>query len=259
MDEDWPAESWRRRMVIVMSHAHLDALEYEKGGGKVLLNDEVHVVAFPPPHSSAILQNLGPNFVREGVVLVQSPYDEDRYEPLDQAVRLFALEKCMAVFQVCQLLGARKISVSHDYRVTSKSDKKAYGSASATVKGVRAKGRGSYESGVELREEMLVRLTDTLAGGKADVAAAEELLRAKTLTHDVEMRSLVDFRRYQGNPGTSREIDVEFEREWKQRREMLASLDVDFLKAVVPASLKAGYDREFGELTRCRFRLRVDF
>ncbi len=248
-DSTWPEEPHRRKTVLVLNQTDIDALNYKEGGADLLRNDEVYILHSSLKESNSVVQDLiDSGLARPGSVLIQSPFDKNRYENSQQAVERFALDKHLLFSELCGLLGAREVTVERIER------KNTEGKETVSF-------RSSFfiGSGVETENEDLasfcgkLTLHDKFQGGSPDVPAAEEHLRESGLLGDTDMRSLIDLRRNPNNPLTSRDINLNMTSEIKSNFKVLANLDLSFL------SLEAGYDRQVREQTEFILRVKVDF
>ena len=263
MTGEWPRETWRRRTVLVLNDGDVDFLRYE-GGGNVLLDDEVHIIEFPLDAANEGVSMLGSR-LRRGDVLVQSPYDEERYEPLQDSIRAFAKEKCRYVSRVCQMLGAREVKFQETTEHVEESRKTDSVKGSATVKGGPLGGSGSagYYSEFEggLLEELRLQLKEVFAGGDPDVAGAETLLRESNLTNDVDLRNLIEMRKHARNPLKSMSIRLVFVEAASYMKRTLASLDVEAMYGIASGSLgvRGEHEERWRQLMRHKLNLRVEF
>ena len=241
MSEEWPREPWRRRTVLVLGDADIDFLKHE-GGGEVLLNEEVLILQYPMHEGSPIL----PIFDRRGQrlhrgdVLIQSPYDDERYEAVEDSVREFAREKCGYVVRVCHLLGATKFKLVQESRRVEKEQSRAKEEHSGRFNAKGVKGEASFQKSAEVARELIEELRLSVAGesvgGAPDVTAAEKLVREKNLVNDVDLMNLIQMRRHANNPLKNLLIKVSFVEAKRHAEKTMASLDVNALYQVVSAS-----------------------
>lgn len=200
MSERFPEAPSRRRGILVLSEHDRAKVLYTPGDATMLADDEIHVLAFPlrPGGSDhPALQRIasGP-LARPGTFLVQSPFDADLYEELEAAPQEFALAKHFYFTLLCQLLGARTVTVEQVQCETSTTKR------TMEVGGKRG-GVGSADAKVE--SDQLAKLAARLElehefeGGPPDVDAAETLLRRTGLAADPTMRGLLEMRSYARN------------------------------------------------------------
>lgn len=251
-DSTWPDEPYRRKTVFVLNQTDIDALRFEKDGPELLLDEEVYILPFSFQQSNSVVQDLiDSGLARPGTVLIQSPFDKDRYQNSTQAVEHFALDKHMYFSTLCMHLGACKVTVEQiDFKNTEnraswslKSDVSMQGSGEVKIENEEL---ASFQSKLNLR--------DIFEGGSPDVPAARELLRQTGLLGDANMRSLLDTRQNPNNLLTSRELQLDMTTETQRNLNVLANLNV-------PAylSLEAGYDRHIREQTEFNLTIKVDF
>ena len=108
-DNTWPNEPHRRKTVLVLNQQDSDALDYERGGADLLLNEEIYILSASSRQSNPVVQRLfSSGIARPGAVLVQSPFDVDVYQNAQQAVELFAYDRHMYLSELCSILGARQ-------------------------------------------------------------------------------------------------------------------------------------------------------
>lgn len=248
----WPNEPNRRKTILVLTQKDIDALHYEEGGADLLLNEEVCILPSSLQKKNAVVQGLiDSGLVRPGAVLIQSPFDKNRYEFSTQAVERFALDKHLHFSTLCMNLGASEVTVEQ-VEWKNREDKKIYShQADLTME-------GSGEIKIEGEElasfcDKLV-LHDKFQGGLPDLQAAEEHLRRTGLSSDAEMRSLIDLRRNSNNLLASRELQLNLTSEVKRNYHVLAKLN---LPAYI--SVEAGYDRHVREQTEFTLTIKVDF
>lgn len=249
-DSTWPEEPHRRKTVLVLNQTDIDALNFKEGGADLLLNDEVYILHSSLKESNPVAQDLiDSGLARPGAVLIQSPFDKNRYENSQQAVERFALDKHLLFSALCSLLGAREVTVERIER------KNTEGKETVSFRGSSFIGSTGAETENEDLASFCGKLTlhDKFQGGSPDVPAAEEHLRKSGLLGDTDMRSLIDLRRNPNNPLTSRDINLNMTSEVKSNFKVLANLDLFFL------SLEAGYDRQVREQTEFILRVKVDF
>ena len=251
IDSTWPDEPHRRKAVLVLNQQDIDALSYEEGGADLLLNEEVHILPFSTQQSNPVIQDLiNSGIARPGTVLIQSPFDKNRYENSQKAVERFALDKHLHFSSLCGFLGAREVKVEHiDLKNTE-------GTTTFSVGADTIKGRGNVK--IENKEldsfYHKLELHDSFQGCAPDVPAAEEHLKQTGLSGNADMRNLIDLRRNPNNLLTSRKIKLNLTSETQRNLDVLANLDVP-----VFLSLEAGYKRQVREQTEFILTVKVDF
>ena len=251
-DSTWPNEPQCRKTVLVLNQQDIDALRFEEGGADLLLNEEVYILPSSLKESNPVVQDLvDSGLVRPGTVLIQSPFDKNRYENSMQAVERFALEKHLHFSTLCMYLGAREVTVEQaKYKYTE--DKKI---VSIQVD-LPMKGSGNSKIEDEELASLCSKMTlhNEFQGGSPDVPAAEEHLKRIGLSGDTVMRALIELRRNPNNLLTSQKLQLDMTSEVKSNFKVLANLNV-------PAyiSLEADRNRHVREQTEFNLTVKVDF
>lgn len=239
-----------RRIIVVLDETDYDRLAYDPEAAP-LVRPEIAALLWPAePGDTLALRLEGRGLARPGAVLLQSPYDGDDYAMEGEAAEVFSLQKFATFSVLCQILGARQVSV-----VTVQEDHKG------EVRTLDAKvGSGPISATANVRSKGLDRLAasmawqDSFAGGPADVEAARALLVQRGLDHDPILGSLIDSRAYAANRHESRTLTVDLTREADQTLSIAAGLKV-------PAYLSASatFRRELTSSAKYRVEYRVDF
>ncbi|MCY3682339.1 MAG: hypothetical protein OXH16_13135 [Gemmatimonadetes bacterium] len=251
-DTTWPDEPYRRKTVFVLNQTDIDALRFEEDGPELLLNEETHILPYPPQQSNPIVQDLiDSGIARPGTVLIQSPFDKDIYQNSTQAVELFALDKHFYFSRLCRYLGAREVTIKQIKCKNIEEETTVSLEGSVPMRG-SVDGKIKNKELASLREKLVLK--DKLPGGAPDVPAARELLRKTGLLGDANMRSLFDMRQGSNNQLASRELQLNVTTETRSNLNVLANLTVPpYL------SLEAGYDRHVHEQTEFTLTIKVDF
>ena len=209
-DSTWPDEPHCRKIVLVLNQTDIDTLSYKEGGSDLLLKEGVYILSSSLEDSNPVVQDLiDSGLVQSGTVLIQSPFDKNRYENSQQAVERFALEKHLIFSELCGLLGARAITVAQIERKNTK-DTKTFSLQSALSM------KGSVD--IKIEDEELasfcskLTLHDKFQGGSPDVSAAEEHLRQNGLIGDHVLSSLIKQRKKPNNLLTNREYQLDMTR-----------------------------------------------
>jgi hypothetical protein len=115
-----PKSANKRRVIAVLDQHEIDDLSL-KGDVQLLNDPQAYVLAYPVPDGNdPVLNNiLDAGLDRPNTILVQSPFDPEKYVDAAEAIDQFALEKHTLLSNLCQLLGATKISVTQMERVTN--------------------------------------------------------------------------------------------------------------------------------------------
>ena len=259
MTKPFPEDAQKRKGIVVLSQSEIDRCRYEDGGSALLLNEEIHVLEFPVRDSQKIIQDiLDRGLVRRGAVLVQSPFDRDRYEDAAQAKELFALAKHMHFSAFCMRLGAREVSIEQ-IQLSKASETRTWSvEGDAKIKRVGA----AIDTLVKQDELDAFRsqltLVDTFEGGQADLKAAEELLRRTNLLGDPNMAGLLDIRQSGSNQLRSRTLTLNLSSETKRNLSVIGKLTAK-LPPFIEIELEADYKRAVREQSEYTLTVKVRF
>lgn len=128
---------------------------------------------------------LAPN-----ALLIKSPYDQASYEFATNAIEVFASTKYHVMANVARLLGAREVRFM-EANVES-SETKWNAAVNAAFSAVKAGAEGSRE----VKQKFTARIDGqlTFPGAPPEVAKAAAYLKERNLSHDQQLRALVDLR-----------------------------------------------------------------
>jgi len=213
----------QRKLIVAMTEAEREQCEYDPEGRDLLNNPEVLVQQYPVQRRDETLLELQHSGqLRPGVMLVQSPFDDNVYEDIADAEDSFAVRKYTLFSTVCMLLGAKEVRVE---RITLKDEK---GEVDLSAGGDRMGGTGnvgvSYERAESLRAKL--SLVDKFVGGDADVVAAERIMRRAGLMRDPNLFSLLEMARVDSNRIRSRTLTINLSSEANKRMELAAAVGV---------------------------------
>jgi hypothetical protein len=188
---DLPRES--RRVILVADRDTLRSARRNPDLVDYLDSEEAAVIEIPGDLGTGdpLVQRLSrENRLVPGTLLVQSPYDIDRYEAADDAVAEFAVAKFMLLTEICQKLGAESVDV--DNLKTESREHHVEGDLKIKTP------VQSFEASTVYSEEQRIRdrleLHDTFRGGPPDVEVANKVLAAAGLQSDTELTSLIALR-----------------------------------------------------------------
>ncbi len=78
----------QKKVLLVLDKVDIERLNYENDGSELLLNDEVHIIEYNAEKTHLHLDNLRDrNLLNKGAILIQSPYDPNRYAAADIAIQ----------------------------------------------------------------------------------------------------------------------------------------------------------------------------
>jgi hypothetical protein len=210
----------------VLQQYEVEKCRYEEGTADVLLDEEVYILPFPlstQPKVPAALQNIiDAGLARPGGILVQSPYEPDRYENAESAAQRFALAKHMYFSILCRHLGAKEVSVEQ-INLRTRTGTTTFDLKTEALD-------GSTQATVENEEletfRMQMHLRDEFTGGPPDLAKAEEMLRLRGLWADPNMQALLEMRRDNENQLLSRKLVLSLSSEAKNSLKIVGRLKV---------------------------------
>lgn len=237
----FPSDPSCRKAILVLQQHDIEKCAYEPGAAQALLDDEAYVLQFPIPIRmqgedvpSALQKIHAAGLARRGVILVQSPFDPDKYEDASIASQRFALAKHMYFSKLCMHLGAKEVSVEQVELRTSTGTETLDLKAART--GASAQGRSTSEVLAKFSAQMSLR--DEFAGSPADIDKAETLLRNTGLWSDLNMQNLLEMRRESSNQLLTRKLVLSLSSEAKSNLNVVGRLKVPAF-----VNLSADYDR----------------
>ena len=257
-DSQWPLEPSKRRVVIVLTPDDIEFLRTEQGFGSLWLNEEVCFLQLPLSVNNSVPRSVVSR-ARRGDVLIQNPYNDEFYESADTAPEQFAREKLRYVSQLCQLLGARKVSVSEVVEHERSEESEISGKLGMSVAPYgRGKTKGKYDRAFSFMETLSRSIADEFEGGSPDISEAENLLIRTGLLGDPDVRALVELCNNRRNVITSSRAELNLVRETRRNVDVLANVSLDVLSKV-GLSVEMEWKQDVKELSRYRFRIEVDF
>jgi hypothetical protein len=220
----FPNDPSGRRAVVVLEQHEIENCQ-RKGETQILNDPQTHVVVYPITKDNvgqALTNILDAGLDRPGTVLIQSPFDLDEYVDAAEASQQFALAKHTLLSNLCQLLGATRVSVTQididiNGRVTTM---KADGG------NLFAAAEGSLEKTANDSLCSQLSLVDEYEGGEPNLEAAEKLLRSSRLAGDPNMKSLLQARKAAGNALTKRTLTVNLSTEANKNLKVVARLNL---------------------------------
>lgn len=169
----------RRRVVAVLPRGEVAGTEW----------DHVTVVAPPARRPTGALDRrlYERGLLQAHSVLTQSPFDADKYEPVETARESFALEKLLVYDRVAGILGASSFSVEE--LLVHQGDREF--SLRADGKHSLMEGKATVERQTADKFRRLLEVGSTNVPGEPNLPKAESLVAAHRLTHDPTMTHLL--------------------------------------------------------------------
>lgn len=192
----FPSNPASRKAILVLSQHDVDKINLDSEAVKLLTDPNMYILRVPvfqddsPP---AALQNItGAGLDCPGNLLIQSPYDTEKYEDAAAATRRFALAKHLLFTALCGHLGAKEVVVEQVELITATSKQMWEASGKRPALG-GARTTGEWDEDEKFAAKLLLR--SEFNGGQPDLSAAEQLLKRTGLLYaDHAMQHLVDMR-----------------------------------------------------------------
>ena len=251
----FPQDPSQRRAILVLQEHDVEKCAYTPDAAEALLDPETCVLSFPIRVSEgahpAVGGILGARIGQPGALLVQSPFDQDKYEEASVAPERFALTKHMIFSELCMYLGATEVIVEQvDLRTSTGTTSLDLTADSKKV--FRASAEMVHESLERFRSELQLR--DVFAGAPPDLEAAQSLLRTTGLERDPNMASLLAMRRSRANRIKERKIRLSLSNEANENLRVAAKVGIPaFVK------VKSNYERIRKEVFEYNLTLTVRF
>jgi|APMI01.1.fsa_nt_gi hypothetical protein len=224
---DFPEDSNRRKVVLVLSEYDISRSEYEPNAARGLNAEGTHVLSYPLDEAgsfSAPLQAIiDAGLASSGRLLIQNPYKRDRYSDALEAQEKFAIEKHIIFMRLCQMLGAKTVSVKQ-IDIASEFGKTSFG-----IEGGKPKVVGGGISAEKSNAEKLcsqMSLDSSFSGEDADIEEAERLLQRTGLYLDPIMEGLLDMRRYRANNLKSQDYEINLSQESSLNLKIAGKLNI---------------------------------
>lgn len=246
-----PDDPSRRRLIVVLDETGYERLDYDDAASALARRQEIAIMKWPADVDDALATRLQRQGVASpGSVLIQSPYRHDEYVAEANAPDAFALEKAAIFVRLCQLLGAKKVSV--EVLEDERNRRKTRTTAQAGKGPVKVSGELELESFDNVASN--ISWIDTYEGCEPDALRASALLRAHNLDHDPTLRSLVEACEDGSNRQKTRTLTIDLSRDSNQLLKIAAGLEI-------PTVLSAGgrFERESVSKSRYRATYNVSF
>lgn len=256
--ESFPTNPANRRVIVVLQKQVLDRCAYEKDAGRILVDEETYVLAYPVPESSSqdpVLQSIvRGGRARPNMVLIQSPFDPTVYVEASEASEQFALAKHFYFSAVCSLLGAKEVVVEQiECRQRSESQSLVVTIGNPSTNSGEAKGKSdAFE-----KFRTNISLHDEFEGGAPNPEAARSLMNRAGLANDLNIQGLYEMRAGGTNTLKSRKFIINLSSEAQSNLEVAArvhSLIPSFL-----VEMKAKYAKIVKDLREYNLTVKVKF
>jgi hypothetical protein len=250
--EEQILDQYKKKNILVVGKKDYDLCVHE-GVGAELQQDNVAILKLPIQREnkdSRFLSSLdNEGLLISGNILVQSPFDTDTYVDAASALQQFSLDKHMYFSQLCQLLGAKKLTVN-EINIKNVNGKSSF-NLSSKVSLVDGKVSVEYEELEHLKSSL--ELKDAFEGSDPDVEAAKEFLFNHRLNLDPQMKALVQMRG-NNNPLKSRTLKINLSREAKKSLSVVAHLKIpDLFK------MDTSFNKQVDENTEYELQVTIAF
>jgi len=214
--------------MLVLDENTINSCRYDLAPAdrQFLFDSQSHVLQYPlavdEPDSQALRNIVDADLLKPGSILVQSPYDRDSYVELPQADDHFAVEKLRHFSRLCQLLGARSVTVEQ-IEISTESSSELYkmnGKTSVVVADLKV----DSQRGSSLARKFSINTS--FRGGSGDTVAAEKYLRSKQLWGDIVMRSLVEQCADESNRILEQNVTISLSSESKRSLAVVAKMNL---------------------------------
>jgi len=232
------APSRRRVLIVLPDDDYGQLLHHDEK--EILQQAQVNVIRYDDFLSGdidhGILARLdAQNLIGPGKVLVQDPFSHDIYYEQAEALRKIALRKHLLLSSVCQILGARSLSV-RDINVSIDQSVKG---AEFRVSAPGRDGEASVQEKLKKKISEEVRLEELWEGGEPDVFRARAYADRYGLSADANILNLIDMMEVSANKLKKRELVFNASSEANRNLSICGNLGLNKI-----ASLKASYSVE---------------
>lgn len=242
-------ELWSRRQAIILVDPNdVDSLS----GSDLFFNREISVITLPLDRKNRLARHIiGSGLDRRGVMLMQNPFNPERYVETSQAPQKFALEKYLILTMLCGHLGAKKVTIEEVEKRTRSRTQLHKLAAKASITS------GKLTTQQEELDEVLRKLEveHEFPGAEPNFAEAEALLQRTRLGNDVEMHSLIEMRRGITNPVQRRRTVIDLSDETKRIFDLVGKIKIpQYL-----TEIEGGYNRIVREKAEYALAILVEF
>jgi len=257
----WPSEPSRRKVILVLKPDDFVDLQYNAGEADIMINKEIYVMPLPSSPASSEVQKIGQSLVTAGAVLIQDPFDKDRYYNISDAIQNIAIAKLLHFSTLCTYLGVRKVEVEQSVLDDTKQhvekgiNFEAGGKGSANVSGIASVNVGQkvganvdFESGYLKSYASKMFSNYECTGSDPNIPMATDFLEQKGLSTDPIMRDIlnkIEASVKMSNRITRYGFDLELMTEVHQYIKILGGLSYESKQRFnIPESLSIGNEYE---------------
>lgn len=219
----FPSDPNSRRVIVALDEHDVERWSMDEATASSLYDAEVHVLRLPLQGDIKGRTPLGrlarSGLARHGRILVQDPYDKDKYCDQEDIAWNAAISKMTLFSTFCSHLGAKSVTVE---RITSTSSSATW---EFTAEGGFKSLGGDAKVGREAIEKLSSRISlkDIFTGTEPNLAAAEQLLGDMGLEFEPSFTSLLELKR-SANPIKSRTLAISLTDEAQRNLEVAARI-----------------------------------
>lgn len=211
----FPDNPSKRKVIFVLSDRDIKRSESEPNAMRDLRADGACILKYPFQNegnlSTTLQYIIDVGLDSPGSILIQSPYKKHAYVDATEAQERFAQDKHRYFMQLCQMLGAKEVTVTHIAVSTKSANSRFTVGLDGKLKPVGVEIKGEKEKAERLKASMT--LGSKFDGGSADIENAEKFLCATGLIADGNMENLLEMRKYNSNNLKTHEYSVNLSKE----------------------------------------------
>ena len=184
-------QSHQRQIVYFVNDAKYDGLHYYDQGKDLLSSEDVKIL--PISRSEEFLDTyaiLGGGIPSNRMMLLISPSNHLKYAEISESAEYFALYKLTNILRLCQLLGAKNVTINDIKKESGTRSVKT--NTGANGKGVSLTVETENKSSYKLKE--YIGYTSSFSGGKVNYEVAISFLLKSRLAGDLFLSNLVEMR-----------------------------------------------------------------
>lgn len=184
---------YQRQIIFFANDIEVNSLYLSNDGKALLSKDEVKIIPISQGeqflNSFQILGGIQPY---NHMILVLSPTSPDKYAEVTDSAAYFSLEKLTKILRLCQLLGAKSVTIDDIFKEKDTSTTKTKSEIKAQIQGIE----GSLETESKALTELnkYIGYTASFSGGKGNYEMAKSFLSKSKLGCDLFLSNLVDMR-----------------------------------------------------------------
>lgn len=209
-----------RKVVAILKQNEIDEGYRNYKDGEFLLQENALILSYPlapsskdsPYHKSLCEMQLSP-----GEIVVQSPFNLDSYEKLENSIYAFGLQKFLHIVTLANILGAKDVTIKS--KSDSLNDRSFTANGKINLKAVD--GRGNWVEHQINRLKSSIEINSTSHPTRANLDKAEVYLNQHRLDGDPFCRALLTHRQ-----GTGKKFSLKVELLSETTKSLAAALEL---------------------------------